>query len=318
MYSVLESINRGRLGKCLFFVGLSAAALGSLGPPLSLTAGIAFGLAVQHPFERQSARVSKVLLQLSVVALGFGINFGEVLKAGRDSFVYTSLEIALVIGLGLVVGRLLKVRSKAAFLITVGTAICGGSAIAAISAIINPEEEDLTASLATIFTLNSVALLIFPMIGVSLHLTQPQFGLWSALAIHDTSSVVGAASKFGSEALTIGTVVKLARALWIIPITMLTAAVNKGQTRFKIPWFILFFCLAALVQSSCPSGSFLFTKLNTLGHVGLAITLFLIGTGINPRKIKRAGPRVMLQGLILWILVATASLFIIRKGWIHI
>jgi uncharacterized integral membrane protein (TIGR00698 family) len=304
--------------KILFFAGLSAAAVGLFSPPLALAAGIAFAMVLVHPFERQSARASKLLLQFSVIALGFGIDFGQVLQTGRASFLYTAIGITVAMGLGLLVGRILKVGSKAAFLITAGTAICGGSAIAALAPITNPDEEELATSLGTIFTLNSLALLFFPMIGFALHMTQPQFGLWSALAIHDTSSVVGAAARFGSQALAIGTVVKLTRALWIVPVAMLTAVVNKGQARVKIPWFILFFCLAALSKTWLAGSEFLFAKLSHLGHLGLATTLFLIGTGITPRMIKQAGPRVMLQGVILWILVATLSLLMIREGWIHI
>jgi uncharacterized membrane protein YadS len=304
--------------KISFFSGLSLAATGLLNPPLALAAGVAFAILFAHPFERQSACASKLLLQFSVIALGFGIDFSEALHAGRASFLYTAVGIAVAMGLGLVIGRTLKVRPKAAFLIAAGTAICGGSAIAALATITNPNEEELATSLGTIFTLNSVALLLFPVIGFSLHMTQPQFGLWSALAIHDTSSVVGAAARFGPQALTIGTVVKLTRALWIIPVAVLAAVINKGQVRVRIPWLILFFCLAALAKTWFAGRGFLFAKLSHLGHVGLFMTLFLIGTGISPRIIKRAGPRVMLQGVTLWILVATASLLIIRAGWIHI
>jgi uncharacterized integral membrane protein (TIGR00698 family) len=306
------------MSKILFFAGLSIAATGLLSPPLALAAGVVFAIVLAHPFERQSVQASKLLLQFSVIALGFGIEFSEALQAGRASFLYTAVGITVAMGLGLAIGKLLKVRPKAAFLITAGTAICGGSAIAAIASVTNPNEEELATSLGTIFTLNSVALLLFPIIGFGLHMTQPQFGLWSALAIHDTSSVAGAAARFGPQALTIGTVVKLTRALWIIPVAMLAAVINKGQVRVKIPWFILFFCLAVLAKTWFAGGTFLFAKLNQLGHVGLAMTLFLIGTSVSPRIIKQAGLRVMLQGLILWTLVATASLLIIREGWIHI
>jgi uncharacterized integral membrane protein (TIGR00698 family) len=309
---------RNILPKVLFFSGLTTAAIGLLSPPLALTSGIVFAVLCSHPYAKQSARLSKQLLQLSVIALGFAMDFNEILRAGQASFSYTAIGIAAAIVLGLFLGRLLKVRAKASFLITAGTAICGGSAIAAIAPITNPNEEELAASLGTIFTLNSLALLLFPAIGFALHLTQMQFGLWSALAIHDTSSVVGAAARFGPQALAIGTVVKLTRALWIIPVAMITAFVSKSQARVKIPWFILFFCLAALAKTYLAGGAILFSKIVELGHVGLAVTLFLIGTGISPQTIKQAGPRVLLQGLILWIVVATGSLVIIYKGWIHL
>jgi uncharacterized integral membrane protein (TIGR00698 family) len=288
-----------------------------LSPPVALALGVAFGVAfVPHPFEKLSRTWAKWLLQFSVVALGFGMNAGEVMSAGRASFVYTAIGITVAMALGIALGRLLKVRSKAAFLITAGTAICGGSAIAAIAPITQPNEEEMAMSLGTIFTLNSVALFAFPAIGLALHLTQTQFGLWAALAIHDTSSVVGAAAKFGPHALAVGTVVKLTRALWIVPVALLTALANKSKAKVKLPWFILFFCLAAAAKTWISAAAPLFRAFNEAGHVGLALTLFLIGTGITVKTVKQAGGRVMAQGVLLWVLVATLSLCAIRAGWI--
>ncbi|MDE3199003.1 MAG: putative sulfate exporter family transporter, partial [Acidobacteriota bacterium] len=193
-------------------------------------------------------------------------------------------------------------------------AICGGSAIAAIAPITEPDEEELALSLGTVFTLNSVALFLFPAIGIALHLTQRQFGLWAALAIHDTSSVVGAAAKYGPQALAIGTIVKLTRALWIVPVAIVTALTAGRKAKVRIPWFILFFCLAALSTSYFPHLS----GLTQAGRVGLSLTLFLIGTGINRKTIRSAGGRVMAQGLLLWIAVASASLAAIVAGWIRL
>ncbi len=287
---------------------------GLVGPPLALAAGILFGMIFVHPFEKQSRSWAKLLLQLSVIALGFGINFSEVVTAGRASFLYTAIGIASAMTLGIVLGKMLKVQSKASFLITAGTAICGGSAIAAIAPITNPDEEELAMSLGTVFTLNSVALFLFPAIGLALHLTQTQFGLWAALAIHDTSSVIGAAAKFGSHALAVGTVVKLTRALWIVPVALITAFASKSKSRVSIPWFILFFCLAAAAKSLFTYWAPLFQTLNGISHVGLAVTLFLIGTGISLKTVRKAGARVMAQGILLWVIVATASLLAIRSG----
>jgi uncharacterized integral membrane protein (TIGR00698 family) len=287
-----------------------------LNPPLALVCGIACGMLFTHPFEKLSRTLAKWLLQFSVVALGFGMNLGEVMHAGRASFLYTAIGITAAMAIGLLLGKLLKVQSKAAFLITAGTAICGGSAIAAIAPITNPNEEELAMSLGTIFTLNSVALFAFPAIGLALHLTQTQFGLWAALAIHDTSSVVGAAAKFGPHALAIGTVVKLTRALWIVPVALLTSLANKSEARVKLPWFILFFCLAAAAKTWLVGAAALFQKFNEAGHLGLALTLFLIGTGITVKTVKHAGVRVMAQGILLWVIVAGASLMAIRAGWI--
>ena len=304
--------------KIFFLAGLLAVATGLFSPPLALVSGVIFSALLPHPFEKESRRWSKLLLQFSVVALGFGMDLGEVLRAGKASFTYTAISICLAMAIGLLLGRLLKVRSKASFLIAAGTAICGGSAIAALAPITNPDEEELAMSLGTIFTLNSVALLLFPVVGLALHMSQNQFGLWSALAIHDTSSVVGATAKFGSQALAVGTVVKLTRALWIIPVALLTALIHKSSTRIQIPWFIFLFCLAACSKTWFTGGALLFRELNHLGHIGLAITLYLIGTGITLRVVKQAGARVMLQGAALWMIVAAVSLLLIHAGWIHL
>src|SRR6201996_2842503 len=249
-------------GKNIFFVGLLVAACGVLSPPVALAGGIAFGLTIEHPYRLESHSLAKLLLQASVVALGFGMNLKQVVHAGRSGFFYTAISISGAMLLGLLFGALLKVAGKASFLIAAGTAICGGSAIAAISPITGADEEEISVSMGTVFVLNSVALLIFPAIGHFLHLSQDQFGLWSALAIHDTSSVVGAAARFGSQALAIGTTVKLARALWIVPVSLLTAAYmarrsasesqHQTQTKVTIPWFILLFLLAAVANTYLP------------------------------------------------------------------
>ena len=302
--------------RVVFVTVIALVITGLLSPPVALAAGIAFGMLFLHPFQTAFRSWAKLLLQYSVVALGFGMNIKEVAQAGRASLSYTALGIALAMTIGLTLGVLFKVKRKAAFLITAGTAICGGSAIAAIAPITNPDDDELAMSLGTVFTLNSIALFVFPALGLALHLTQTQFGLWSALAIHDTSSVVGAAAKFGPQALHIATVVKLTRALWIIPVALLTAALNKSKARVKLPWFILFFCLAAAANSWFFALAPLFRKLTDLGHIGLALTLFLIGTGISMRTVRQAGARVMAQGLLLWVIVATASLLAIRAGWI--
>ena len=207
---------------------------------------------------------------------------------------------------------------KASFLVAIGTAICGGSAIAAIAPILNPDEEELAMSMGTVFFLNALALLLFPAIGWALHLNQTQFGLWAALAIHDTSSVVGAAARYGQQALAIGTIVKLTRALWIIPVAVALTFVNKSSAKVKVPWFIGFFCLAAAAKSVLPGWGFFYHAMNQAGHIGLACTLFLIGTGISRRTLRKAGMGVMVQGVALWIAVATLSLLAIRCGLVHL
>src|SRR5499433_3085777 len=212
--------------KTVFFLLLVISATGFISPPIALAAGIVFGLATQHPYSSDSRAFSKFLLQASVVALGFGMNLHEVLKAGRSGFLYTAIGIAFAMLAGLLIGKLLVVLGTTSYLISTGTAICGGSAIAAVGPVLNASEEEMAVSLGTVFILNSIALFIFPVIGKSLGLSQSQFGLWSALAIHDTSSVVGAASRYGTEALIIATTVKLARALWIVPLTLITAVIK--------------------------------------------------------------------------------------------
>jgi uncharacterized integral membrane protein (TIGR00698 family) len=242
------------------------------------------------------------------------MNLHEVLKAGRSGFIYTALGISFALLVGLSLGKLLQVRGNSSFLISTGTAICGGSAIAAIGPILQADEEEMAVSLGTIFILNSIALLIFPPIGNALHLSQSQFGLWAALAIHDTSSVVGAASKYGPQALVVGTTVKLARALWIVPLALATAAVKRSRSRIQFPWFILFFLLAALVTTylpGFPSAAKIFFK---LGRYGLTATLFLIGAGISRTTLREVGWRPMLQGILLWLAVGITSLYLIRTG----
>jgi uncharacterized integral membrane protein (TIGR00698 family) len=253
-------------------------------------------------------------LQASVVALGFGMNLREVMRAGRSGFVYTAFSIAFALTVGLLLGKALKVKNTSSFLITVGTAICGGSAIAAMGPVVEAEDQEMAVSLGTVFVLNSVALLTFPALGWMFHLSQQQFGLWSALAIHDTSSVVGAAARYGSIALVIGTTVKLARALWIVPLSLGTAALRHNGARIRLPWFILFFCLAAVANSYLPLPAHYFQSLSNLGKLGLTATLYLIGTGLSRSTLKQVGVRPLLQGIILWAIVGTASLWLIFRG----
>jgi uncharacterized integral membrane protein (TIGR00698 family) len=304
------------MNKKLFFVGLILAASGLLSPPLALLGGLVYGLALSHPFHVESRQLAKFLLQASVVALGFGMNLHEVVQAGRTGFVYTALSISLAMGLGL--GYLIKVNKKSSFLISAGTAICGGSAIAAVGPIAEASEEEMAVSLGTVFILNSAALLLFPVIGLALHMSQTQFGLWSALAIHDTSSVVGATAKYGPTALAVGTTIKLARALWIVPLSVVTAMTLKSKARIQWPWFILFFCLAALLNTLLPMFNNSFGVLNHLGRLGLTVTLFLIGTGLNKETLKRVGFRPLLQGLTLWMIVGAGTLALILFHWIGV
>jgi len=304
----------------IFLIGLLIAGSGIVSPPVALIGGIAFGFTVEHPLRAESSSLAKLLLQASVVALGFGMDVRQVLHAGRSGFVYTAISITVAMMLGLLLGKLLKIGGKASFLITAGTAICGGSAIAAIAPITQANEEEISVSMGTVFLLNSVALLAFPAIGHLLHLDQNQFGLWAALAIHDTSSVVGAAAAYGNQALAIGTTVKLARALWIVPVSLLTAAfmarlASKGRQenaaargKVKMPWFILMFCAAAAASTYLPQLHAEYAGISHLGKAGLTATLFLIGTSLSKKTLKQVGVRPLVQGITLWISVGSASL----------
>ena len=306
------------MNKGIFFVGLLLAASGLISPPFALLGGLVYGLVLTHPFQVQSKSLAKFLLQASVVGLGFGMNLHEVVHVGRSGFFYTAVSITAVMLLGLGLGYLIRVGKKSSFLIAAGTAICGGSAIAAVGPIADANEEEMAVSLGAVFILNSIALFLFPAIGFALHLSQSQFGLWSALAIHDTSSVVGATARYGASALAIGTTVKLARALWIVPLSIATAVTLKSKAKVQWPWFILLFCIAALLNTMLPQMNPAFAALSHVGRIGLTLTLFLIGTGLNQQTLKKVGVRPLLQGLTLWIIVGSATLALILLDWIHI
>ncbi len=304
----------------LYYIGIILSASGLISPPIALAGGLLFGLTTVHHFHVESRQLSKFLLQAAVVCLGFGMNLQQVVQAGRSGFVYTAISIAFALGLGILLGRWMRVQPTQSLLIAFGTAICGGSAIAAMGPILQAGEEEMAVSLGTVFVLNSVALLTFPAIGGAMHLSQTQFGLWAALAIHDTSSVVGAGARYGPTALAVGTTVKLARALWIVPLAVATASLKKSTTRIHWPWFILYFCAAAVVATYVPrivpQSVPLFSSLNRLGRAALTVVLFLIGTGITRTTLREVGLRPLVQGVTLWIVVAGLSLYAIHVGWI--
>jgi uncharacterized integral membrane protein (TIGR00698 family) len=311
--------------KVLFIAGVLFALSPWASPPLALAAGLLFGFIAVHPYPKQARTTQKWLLQASVVGLGFGMNLQQVLRAGRTGILYTALGITFALTVGWLLGRAMRVRPTSAFLISTGTAICGGSAIAAVGPITGASEDEMSVSLGTVFILNSVALLTFPFIGNALHLTQQQFGLWAALAIHDTSSVVGAAAKYGAVALAIGTTVKLARALWIVPVSLGTAALQRmrsgnenAHARVQVPWFIFLFVLAAVANTYILATPELWKGLAHAGRIGLTVTLFLIGASLSPAQMKRVGVRPLLQGIVLWIIVALVTLMAIRAGWISL
>lgn len=304
----------GTLQRPLFFLLLLVSVTPWCGPATALTIGILFSLLVGNPWPKESAAWSKKLLQLSVVGLGFGVGIADVWHAGREAVLYTPISIAVTVAAGLLLGRMLRTPARTSALISFGTAICGGSAIAAMAPVINADDEEIAVSLATVFSLNAAALIIFPPLGHLFCLTQRQFGLWSALAIHDTSSVVGASSAFGASALAIGTTVKLARAIWIAPAVLIASRFTHSQTKVRIPLFIIGFIAAASVRSLLPSMLHSWQALAAIARQGLVITLFLIGTGLNREVLRRVGIRPLVQGFILWVIVSSAVLAVILEG----
>ena len=302
--------------RVVFVLCLVVSGSGYVSPPVALAIGLVFGLIFTNPFPAQTRKISKILLQASVVGLGFGMNLHEVLRAGRSGFIYTLLGITFALAIGMALGALFEVKRVPAFLISTGTAICGGSAIAAVGPITQASDEEMAVALGTVFVLNSVALLIFPYIGSALKLSQTQFGLWAALAIHDTSSVVGAAAKYGATALAIATTVKLARALWIVPLALGTALARGAKAKIEWPWFIGLFCLAAVCNTYLPAGAPVYAIAVRIAKMGLTATLFLIGSGISIATLKSVGHRPLLQGILLWMIVSVVSLWCIWRGWI--
>lgn len=305
------------LKRPLFFFLLLLTATPWCGPATALTAGILFSLLAGNPWPKESAVWSKRLLQWSVVGLGFGVSIVDVWQAGREAVLFTPVSILLTVAAGLVLGRMLATPVKASALIAFGTAICGGSAIAAMAPVINADDEEIAVSLATVFSLNAVALLLFPPLGHFFGLTERQFGLWSALAIHDTSSVVGAASAFGATALTIGTTVKLARAVWIAPAALLASRFTKSRSKVGIPLFIVGFIAAATVRSVLPAFHSGWELLAAVARQGLVVTLFLVGNGLTREVLRRVGVRPLAQGLILWVIVSAAVLAALSGGIIR-
>ncbi len=292
----------------LFFAFLLFCVTPWASPPIALALGLVLALTIGNPFGKQTSKPTKLLLQASVVGLGFGMNLQKVVQAGKTGILFTIATIAGTLLLGWLAGRAMNVERRTSHLISSGTAICGGSAIAAVGPVIHATDEEMSVSLGTVFILNSIALFVFPMIGHALHLTQTQFGVWAAIAIHDTSSVVGAAAKFGNEALQIATTVKLTRALWIVPLTIGTAmAFRSKSTRIVMPWFILWFLVASVIRTYVP-GPWA-DPIVTAAKIGLTVTLFLIGAGLSRASIAAVGARPLVLGVLLWIAISCVSLF---------
>jgi uncharacterized integral membrane protein (TIGR00698 family) len=279
---------------------------------MALVLGFVFVFLFGHPFEELNSKAVKILLKVAVVGLGFGMNITETLEAGKDGFLLTISSIVLTLVMGYLIGRKLNMDKRTSHLLSSGTAICGGSAIAAVAPVINATEKDMSVSLGVVFLLNSLALIIFPFLGSFFELTQHQFGLWAAIAIHDTSSVVGAAYAYGNEALQIATTVKLARALWIIPLSFVSLYLFKGKGKsVKIPWFIFLFIIAILLNTYLAIPLELTSGITNTSKSILVLTLFLIGAGLSVDKIKSAGIKSIVLGVSLWVAISVLSLLVI-------
>lgn len=281
-------------------------------PAVALFMGIALALTLGAPYAGFNKKCSKYLLQVAVVGLGFGMNLHSALAAGREGMLFTIVSVVGVMIVGVLLGALLKVNPKNAYLISSGTAICGGSAIAAVAPIIDADESDTSLALATIFVLNAIALFVFPPIGEALGLSQQQFGTWAAIAIHDTSSVVGAGAAYGEEALQVATTIKLTRALWIFPLALVSVLIfrSKGK-KVAIPWFILLFVLAMIANTYLHIPADITTTIVVVAKKALSLTLFLIGCGLSLAAIRKVGAKPLILGVILWIIISVVTLLVV-------
>ena len=280
-------------------------------PPVVLFIGLVFALLCGQAYPTFNKNVSKKLLQYSVIGLGFGMNLQASLASGKEGMLFTIISVVGTLLIGMFIGcKVLKLNRNTSYLISSGTAICGGSAIAAVGPIIKAKDTDMSMALATVFILNAIGLFLFPILGHWLGLSQQDFGTWAAIAIHDTSSVVGAGAAYGEEALQVATTIKLTRALWIIPLALVTSVIFRSEgKKISIPWFILFFIVAMLINTyllvDYPQvGQFI----AGIARKGLIITMFFIGASLSVDVIKSVGIRPLLQGVLLWIIISAASL----------
>lgn len=301
-----------RFSKPLFILLLILCLFPFVTPPIALFSGLVFALVIGNPYSKQSKKASKMLLQYAVVGLGFGMNLQASLAAGKEGIVFTIVSVIGVMLLGVFLTKKMKIDEKTGYLISAGTAICGGSAIAATAPVMNAKEHTISVALGTVFILNAIALFIFPPIGHWLDMTQQQFGTWAAIAIHDTSSVVGAGEVYGPEALQVATTVKLTRALWIIPMALVTSYIFKAKDqKISIPWFILFFVLAMILNTYAPLPQMVNDVIGFLSKKGLTVTLFLIGSGLSLGVIKEVGIKPLILGVALWVIIGVSSLAVI-------
>ncbi len=288
----------------------------TVAPWFALFLGLVYAMVFQCPYPKFNKKTSKYLLQASVVGLGFGMNLVESLKSGSDGMLFTVVSVVGVMVLGVLMGKWLSINRKTAYLISSGTAICGGSAIAAVGPVLKADDNEMAVSLGVVFVLNAVGLFIFPPIGHLFDMSQAQFGTWAAIAIHDTSSVVGAGDAYGPEALRLATLIKLTRALWIIPLALFTMFLFRdknggGKGKIAIPWFIFLFILAMVVNTYLPLPAWLTSTLVYLAKKGLVLTLFLIGAGLSVKTVKAVGFKPFVLAIALWIIIGVSSFFVV-------
>ncbi|QEC76504.1 YeiH family protein [Mucilaginibacter ginsenosidivorax] len=296
--------------KAIFITCILLCITPYISPALALIMGLVVAQLTGHPYLHLNHKATHLLLQISVVGLGFGMNVHSALQAGREGVLFTIASIACTFIFGHFIGKWLNIEKKTSYLISSGTAICGGSAIAAISPVIKAGEKEISVALGCIFILNSVALFVFPVIGHHFNLSQTQFGLWCAIAIHDTSSVVGAAGKYGNHALEVATTVKLARALWIIPVAFISTFTFKNQSKkIRVPYFIALFVLAMVANTYIPVTKLVGPYMVIIAKAGLTLTLFLIGAGLSRKVLASVGFRPLFQGIALWVIISVATLY---------
>lgn len=280
--------------------------------PVALLAGLVFAFTCKNPCPKFNKKTSKYLLQVAVVCLGFGMNLQESLRSGADGMLFTVVSVISVMCLGVILGYSLHINRKTAYLISSGTAICGGSAIAAVGPVLKANENEMAVSLGVIFILNAVALFVFPPLGHMFDMSQAQFGTWAAIAIHDTSSVVGAGEVYGEQALQMATLIKLTRALWIIPLALVTMFVFRdGSGRISIPWFIFIFILAMVANTYLPLPQWFTAATEWIARRGMVVTLFLIGASLSLSTVRQVGVKPLLLAVALWILIGVSSLLVV-------
>lgn len=281
-------------------------------PAIALLMGLIFAFVFPNPYPKFNKKTSKYLLQAAVVGLGFGMNINESLKSGADGMVFTIVSVFGVMLIGVTFGYMLHINRKTSYLISSGTAICGGSAIAAVGPVIKADSKEMAVSLGVIFILNAIALFIFPPIGQYFDMSQTQFGTWAAIAIHDTSSVVGAGEAYGTEALQVATLIKLTRALWIIPLALVTMLIFRDKSKnVSVPWFIFLFIIAMIINTYCNVPHVLSTSIVYIAKKGLILTLFLIGANLSLSTIKSVGAKPLLLAIVLWIIIGVSSFLVI-------